>query len=175
MLTYRLCTEKDLAPLCDLSRKTFLSAFKHLNSAENMLAYLDKAYCPEQLLRELNNPYSVFYFAFDGETPIGYIKVNEAPAQTDIYDEASLELERIYLLREFQGLGLGKELLEKAISIGKQKKKRYMWLGVWDKNIKAIAFYQENGFVVVGEHPFVMGNDRQNDFIMRRELLDNNE
>ena len=170
MLTFRKCTQKDLTLLSDLSKRTFLSAFKHLNTAENMQAYLDKAYCPEQLLRELNNPYSAFYTAFDDETPVGYIKVNEAQAQTDIHDEASLELERIYLLKDFLGLGLGKELLEKAISIGNNKKKRYVWLGVWEKNEKAIAFYQKNGFVVVGEHPFVMGNDRQNDFIMRREL-----
>ena len=90
--------------------------------------------------------------------------------QTDIHDEQSLEIERIYVSKEFQGEGLGRCLMEKAISTAIRRKKKYVWLGVWEKNEKALRFYKRNGFYQIGTHSFVMGDDEQTDYIMRKDL-----
>ncbi|HNX15665.1 MAG TPA: GNAT family N-acetyltransferase, partial [Oscillospiraceae bacterium] len=92
------------------------------------------------------------------------------PSQTDINDVQSLELERIYVDAKFQGRGLGRVLMEHAIEIARERKKSYVWLGVWEKNDKAIAFYQKNGFYKIGTHLFIMGDEEQIDYIMRRDL-----
>ncbi len=174
MLTFRKCTMNDLQQLQDLSKKTYRDTFGGFCSKEIMQAYLSEAFRAEKISQELNNPCSAFYFAYDNESLAGYIKVNDFPAQTDINDKNSLELERIYLLLAFQGRGYGKELLDKAVCIAAQKRKKYLWLGVWEKNLKAIGFYSKNGFYRSGEHVFVMGNEQQHDYIMKKELANLN-
>lgn len=81
-----------------------------------------------------------------------------------------MEIERIYVAKEFQGKGLGRRLMTYAISAAMQRKKAYVWLGVWEKNEKALAFYRKNGFYQIGTHTFVMGDDPQTDYIMRKDL-----
>lgn len=174
MLTFHKCTINDLQQLADLSKKTYQDTFSDFCSKEIMQAYLSEAFSTEKIAQELNNPCSAFYFAYDNELLVGYIKVNDFPAQTDINDENSLELERIYLLQAFQGRRYGKELLDMAAYIAARKKKKYIWLGVWDKNINAIGFYSKNGFHAFGEHIFVMGNEQQHDYIMKKELVESN-
>ena len=174
MLTFRRCTMDDLQQLRDLLKETYQDTFGEFCSKKIMQIYLSEAFHKEKISQELNNPCSAFYFAYDDESLVGYIKVNDFPAQTDINDETSLELERIYLLQAFQGLGYGKELLDKAVCIAARKKKKYIWLGVWEKNLKAIGFYSKNGFRRSGEHVFVMGNEQQHDYIMKKELVESN-
>lgn len=164
----------DLQKLLALSTETYQDTFGGFCSKEIMQTYLSEAFNKEKISQELNNPCSAFYFACNDESLVGYIKVNEFPAQTDINDEKSLELERIYLLQAFQGCGYGKELLDKAVHIAVGKKKKYIWLGVWEKNLKAIGFYSKNGFHKSGEHVFVMGNEQQRDYIMKKELAESN-
>jgi ribosomal protein S18 acetylase RimI-like enzyme len=114
--------------------------------------------------------HSNFYFLYaDGELS-GYIKLNEHKAQTDIYDPQSLEIERIYVQQESQGIGLGSALLRKAINIAETREKSYIWLGVWERNHKAIQFYKKNGFYEIGKHSFFMGEEEQTDYIMRKDL-----
>ena len=166
----RKCDMYDLEMLCELSRSTYRDTFAHLNTPENMDSYLAISFAPQKIACELSNPASCFYFLFaDGELA-GYLKLNEAPAQSDINDPLSLELERIYVKSGFQCGGLGRTLLEKAVLEAQSRGKRYLWLGVWEKNDKALAFYRKNGFYPIGTHTFVMGDDRQTDFIMRKDL-----
>ena len=103
-------------------------------------------------------------------TLVGYIKINEASAQTDIQDEDALELERIYVSKEVRDSGLGSYLMEQTVAMAKQKGKTYIWLGVWEKNQKAISFYQKHGYYKIGTHEFVIGDDVQMDYILRRDL-----
>ncbi|MGL6200855.1 MAG: GNAT family N-acetyltransferase [Lachnospiraceae bacterium] len=141
-----------------------------MNTPSNMKAYLDISFYLEKLSAELLNTSSLFYFLYSDEELSGYLKLNEAPAQTDIYDGQSLEIERIYIAKEFQGKGLGVDLMDRAINLAKLRKKQYVWLGVWEKNEKAIPFYKKNGFYEVGTHSFFMGDDEQTDYIMRKDL-----
>ena len=166
----RSCTSKDIDMLRALSIKTYYETFAHLNTPEDMQAYLDEAFEINKLKHELDDPNSAFFFLYFNNVLAGYLKLNEAPSQTDINDKSSLEIERIYVSSQFQGAGLGRYLMEQAISIARERKKDYAWLGVWEKNEKAIRFYKKNGFYENGTHSFVMGEDVQRDYIMRKDL-----
>lgn len=167
----RKCTAEELSQLRELSLRTYYETFAPLNTKEDMEAYLAKAFNADRLLGELNDPNSEFYFLYCGERLAGYLKLNEAPSQSDINDAASLEIERIYVSGEFQGMGLGGYLMEQAVAKAVSRSKRYVWLGVWEKNEKAIRFYKKNGFYQAGTHSFFMGEDEQTDYIMRRDLV----
>ena len=135
-----------------------------------MQEYLHLAFNKEKLLEELTDKNSKFFFLYCGEKLAGYIKVNETPSQTDINDPNSLELERIYVTGEFQGQGLGGYLMQKAVSIAVERHKKYIWLGVWEKNENTLRFYKKKGFYEIGTHTFVMGEDRQTDYILKKDL-----
>ena len=169
-LFLRSCTSGDIDALRELSIKTYYETFAYLNTPEDMQAYLDEAFEITKLRHELADPNSLFFFLYFNGVLAGYLKLNEAPSQTDINDGSSLEIERIYVASEFQGEGFGRYLMEQAIAIATEHKKKYAWLGVWEKNEKAIRFYKKNGFYEIGTHTFVMGEDVQTDYIMRKDL-----
>ena len=169
-IVLRKCNAEDFETLRALSIRTYYETFAHLNTAEDMAAYLEDAFNVERLTKEFNDANSSFYLLYADENLAGYLKLNEAPSQTDINDAESLEIERIYVSSEFQGAGLGRYLMEQAIAIARERKKKYAWLGVWEKNEKAIRFYKQNGFYEIGTHKFVMGEDVQTDYVMRKDL-----
>jgi diamine N-acetyltransferase len=157
----------DVNTLLALSWKTFHEAFGHLNTPENMDYYMRKAFNTDKLFSELLNPFSEFYFAIVNNEKAGYIKVNKCPAQSDIYDDQSLEIERIYIDGDYQGSGLGSNLLQFAKERAKTLELEYVWLGVWEKNTDAIRFYQRHGFEIFSSHPFVFGDEVQTDLLMK--------
>lgn len=167
-VTIKKCSREDLQILQTISIETFSDTFKDQNSPENMKAYLDKAFNAKQLEKELSNISSEFYFIFVNEEIAGYLKVNMNDAQSEKMGDESLEIERIYIRNKFQGKGLGKNLFDKAMEIAIKQNKRMIWLGVWKKNAKAIAFYKKLGFVQKGAHSFYMGDEEQTDFIMTK-------
>ncbi len=165
------CSINDLETLRKLSMETYETAFRSFTTDEIMQAYLQDAFSPEKLGTELSNPASAFYFLYADDKLAGYFKINVAAAQTDIRDPASIELERIYVLEIFRGMGLGSFLMQCVIDTALAYEKDYIWLGVWEKNEKAIDFYRRHGFEVVGSHPFYMGSEKQDDYIMRKNLF----
>ena len=160
----------ELRTLQELSKKTFYEAFSSSTSPEDMQAYLDRAFSEEKLGSELEGVDSQFYFAQLQGRPVGYLKLNFGKAQTEKLDGYGLEIERIYILQEFQGRKIGQQLIARAIGIAEELKMEHVWLGVWEKNNGAIALYQRNGFVQVGSHPFMMGQDQQTDLILKRVI-----
>lgn len=169
-LLLRRCTVNDVDILRNFSMKTFYETFSHMNTPENMDAYLNQAFARDKILSELLNVSSSFYFLYSDNNLAGYLKLNEAPAQTEIHDACSMEIERIYVSKEYQGKKLGGHLMEAAINLSVQEKKQYIWLGVWEKNEKALCFYKRFGFYKIGTHSFFMGDDKQTDYIMRKDL-----
>ena len=169
-VSLRPCRFGDLPELRALSIRTFRETFAALNTPENLQEYLDSAFAEEKLRRGLANETSLFFLLYSENTPAGYLKLNEAPSQTDLNDPDSLEIERIYVRGEFQGKGLGRYLMEQALLTAAERKKKYVWLGVWEKNEKAIGFYQKNGFYKTGTHAFAVGKEVQTDFIMRKDI-----
>lgn len=135
-----------------------------------MSTYLEESLNIIKLRTELDNPDSKFYFAILNNEIIGYLKLNFGSAQTELKDDAGVELERIYVLKEFQGKKAGQLLYAKALEIAQTRNAQYLWLGVWEKNLKAIRFYQKNGFVEFDTHFFRLGNDIQTDIMMKVHL-----
>ncbi|WP_088035150.1 GNAT family N-acetyltransferase [Evansella clarkii] len=168
--TIRKCTVADLQKLQEISTLTFNETFKEQNSPENMKAYVEKAFNLEQLEKEVLHPNSQFYFIFIKNELAGYLKVNTSDAQSEEMGEEAIEIERIYIINTFHKQGLGKELLNKAIEIAEKQNKKKIWLGVWEKNENAIAFYKKLGFVQTGAHCFYMGDEEQTDYIMVKTL-----
>jgi ribosomal protein S18 acetylase RimI-like enzyme len=164
-------TSSDLLTLRDISYHTYRDTFMQFTTPEIMETYLTSAFNPEKITSELHDPNSTFFFLYKDDVLVGYLKVNENESQSDLKDQDSLELERVYVKSEFHSQGFGKILIDKGIEIAKQKKKKFAWLGVWEKNTKAIAFYEKMGFIKTTTHDFYMGNDRQTDYIMRLNLI----
>lgn len=160
----------DVDALFRISHKTFLESFAKFNTEEDMRLYMDSHINPQKLAAEMSNPDSEFYLAEKDNKVIGYLKVNFGAAQNDLNDERSLEIERIYISNEFYGKGYGQVLFDKAVTIAKSHNLDYIWLGVWEKNEKAINFYIRNGMSKFSQHSFMLGNDRQTDILMKLEL-----
>lgn len=157
----------DLENLQKISITTFRETFEEVNTEEDMQKYLDENLSEEKLKSELENPNSEFYFAENDNQILGYLKLNFGNAQTENQGNETLEIERIYVLKEFFPLKIGQVLFEKSLEIAKEKKLKFIWLGVWEENKRAIRFYEKNGFKIFGKHDFVLGNDVQTDLMMK--------
>lgn len=161
---------KDIDKLKDIGKQTFVETFSSENSEENMIQYLENGFSTKKLKTELNDKNAEFYFAELGNKVIGYLKVNFGQSQTEIKDNNSLEIERIYVLKEFHGKKVGQILYQKAIELAKKQNMDYVWLGVWEQNPRAIQFYKKNGFEEFDKHIFKLGNDEQIDIMMKLKL-----
>lgn len=169
-INIKKCTIEDLHKLQEISYETFDDTFKDQNSPENMNTYLERAFNLKQLKKELSDISSQFFFVYYNDEVAGYLKVNINDAQSEEMGNESLEMERIYIKNKFQRHGLGKYLLDKAMEIVIERNKKKIWLGVWEKNENAIAFYKKMGFVHTGSHAFYMGDEEQIDLIMMKTL-----
>ncbi|NEU07998.1 GNAT family N-acetyltransferase [Flavihumibacter sp. R14] len=165
-------TLSDIDQLKKISRQTFLETFAAGNTEENMRKYLEEGLSTEKLAAELSDPDSEFYFGLIHKDVIAYLKLNFGQSQTELKDDKAIEIERIYVLREFHGKKVGQLLYEKAIQIARQKNADYIWLGVWEENPRAINFYQKNGFIEFDQHIFKLGDDEQTDIMMKLQLRD---
>lgn len=160
----------DLNSLQQISIQTFKETFGADNTSEDMQEYIQDHFSLKQLEEELNHPESEFYLAKKGSRIIAYLKLNFKDIATVQNQGKQMEVERIYLLSEYQGLGWGQHLMLYAIQRGYAKNVNFIWLGVWEKNFRAIRFYTKNGFKVFDEHIFVLGSDQQRDLLMKLQL-----
>ena len=167
---FKKCDLSDMEVLRTISIETFTDTYAHLNTKENFEKHISQAFNKNQLTIELKNPNIDFYFLKNNTQVIGYLKLNEGNAQTESMQENCYEIERIYLTKAFQGLGLGRVLIKKAIEVAISKNKNEVWLGVWEKNPKAIGFYKKMGFEVFGTHIFKVGDDEQTDYILKKTV-----
>jgi ribosomal protein S18 acetylase RimI-like enzyme len=156
--------------LRDISVQTFTETFAHQNTESDMQKYVSENLSLNQLSKELKSNDSEFYFLKLNEEIVGYLKLNKGESQTELKNKSSIEIERIYVKQEFHGKYLGKQLLQKAIEIAKEQRFKYIWLAVWERNLRAIAFYMKHGFVEFDKHTFQLGNDLQIDIMMKLEL-----
>ncbi|KZS42122.1 GNAT family acetyltransferase [Aquimarina aggregata] len=161
-------TLQDAPKLQNIGQQTFYDTYgPPLNTEKNIQIYIQKNFELDQLNIELQNPNSCFYFAKLNDQVVGYLKLNWGNAQTEKTTENTLEIERIYVVKEYQGKKIGNILIQKSIEIGKSKNIDYLWLGVWNKNTKAIKFYKNNGFLPFNKHEFLLGTESQVDIMMK--------
>ncbi len=170
MVKIRKISLGDLPQLQHISRQTFIETFADVNTAEDMDQYLADSFNEARLTKELLNPESEFYFVLVDEQIAGYLKLNFGEAQTDLRNNNALELERIYVFKDYIGKKVGQVLLDKAIQIAEMANVDFLWLGVWEHNHRAKEFYNKNGFIEFGQHDFWLGSDQQTDLMMRLEI-----
>jgi len=170
-ISFKKCSDNDLDRLLKISRTTFIDAFEKDNNPSDFNEYINTAFSKENIKAELINPSSIFYFTYQNDTLVGYFKINQKRAQTEPFDQNAIELERIYVLNEFQGQQMGKQMLFKTIELGKSMNASFLWLGVWEKNVAAIRFYQRYGFIKFDTHHYYIGNDKQTDWLMKLYLV----
>lgn len=163
-------TLKDINQLQKIGKQTFSETFSDANTQENMANYFLENFSIEKLSKELNDKDAEFYFAKFGEKIVGYLKLNFGQSQTELQDHKGLEIERIYVTKEFHGKQFGQLLFHKALEIAKHNQCEFIWLGVWEKNLRAINFYKKNRFVEFDQHLFKLGNDLQTDIMMKLKL-----
>lgn len=169
-ITIEAIQPTELSELVAVSRQTFLETFGAVNSAADITNYLDGHLTAARLKQELADVNSEFYFAKRGTQILGYLKLNVATAQTEPDYPQALEVQRIYVLKDYQQLGVGNQLMNWAVKRANQLTKPFIWLGVWEHNLRAQRFYIQAGFVRTAEHVFTIGAKTQTDWIMTKKL-----
>lgn len=166
----RFATIEDASLIADLSRKTFYETFGYVNTKEDMDKFMNEQFTREKLMREVEEPGNTFLLAFDGDVPVGYVRMREGKKFPEFEDKDSIEIARIYSVNTYLGTGVGQQLMRQCIFIAKELKKEIIWLGVWKKNLRAITFYTKWGFEKFSEQDFLLGNDLQKDWLLMKKL-----
>lgn len=166
----RIAQLEDAAALSEIGARTFIDSFSEHNTPEDMTAYITSSFSLEQITKELNNPRNRFLLASKEKEVIGYAKLAENRPPDSVRGGNPLELARIYVDRPFIGKGVGAALMQAAITYATRVGRDMLWLGVWQKNPRAIEFYTRWGFQQVGEQTFQLGSDLQDDFVLALPL-----
>ena len=162
----------DAILLAELAYKTFWDAFAHhpKNAPDDLAYYMRQAFNEEQICAELADERNIFLIAEYENEAAGYAKLIMGTTEIGITAERPIELSRLYSHQRFLGKGVGQGLLDECFAIAKADGHDVMWLGVWEFNPRARAFYEKNGFRTVGEHVFQLGSDPQTDLLMQRPV-----
>jgi len=163
-------TAEDAALLATFGAKAFRDTFGEANTAEDMDQYVAANFTPEKLHEELTDPSSVFLTVYDGTTLVGYVKLRTGHEPTELASQRAIEIERIYADAAYLGKRVGLTLMDAAMHHARLNKYETLWLGVWEHNIKARAFYEKFGFETFGSHIFMLGTDAQTDLLMKKSL-----
>ena len=163
-------TTNELIPLKEISIKTFVETFGKDNSPEETKKYIDTNFSDEQMLKEINTKGSIFFIAYLNNKPVAYLKINIGEAQTEKQGNDSLEIQRIYVLSECKGKRIGSLLMKIAEEEAAKFKCKRVWLGVWEHNDGALAFYGKKGYKRFSEHVFMYGNEAQTDYLMEKYI-----
>ncbi len=168
----RVATAADAARLSDLGRRTFVAAFGAANTPEDMDRYLRATYSVDLQRGELTDPAVRVLFAVDRDRIAGYVMLRRGRRGDGVVGSNPLEIQRLYADLPWLGRGVGRQLLEHVADLATAQRHDSLWLAVWQHNPRAQRLYQRHGFRVVGSQTFVLGDDRQHDLVMERQLVD---
>lgn len=158
------------ADLAGLKAATFVETFAADNDSKHVQAHVAREFTAEAVRRTLEDERCSTWWLLDDEVPVGFLKVNRGESQTEPHLSDGLEVEQIYVLASHHGQRLGGRLMEHAMSTAQKEGFPFVWLGVWENNRKALAVYEHLGFLVIGDHTFLFGDEEQRDLLMRLEL-----
>lgn len=169
-LKFKPLTLLDVKTLLPFAKASFINTYGHLNTPENMAIYLENNFTPSKIENELKDIANIFTGIFSEEKLVGYTKLRENNYENISPEKKAIELERIYVDKNYQGLKIGQKLINQCLLYAKENNFNELWLGVWEDNEKAIAFYKKMGFEIFSSHIFFLGKDKQNDLLMRKEI-----
>ena len=173
-MTIRPATITDAATLTELATITMREAFgpPH-NPAELVEEYIQSSITQSILETELADPRAAFFvLELPDKTPVGYAKLRRHKPPRQMVDKNAVEIQRLYLLQSQIGQGQGRMLMEYCLDWACAQGFSAVWLGVWDRNDRAIAFYERMGFRKIGFHYFQFGSERQRDFWLEKTVID---
>ena len=169
-ITIRLAVSSDAENLAELAGRTFRDTFAADNRPEDIALHVAEAYGPLQQGRELSDPTIITLLVEAGGELVGYAQLRRGAAPTCVPDDVPIELSRFYVARDWHGHGIAQELMRRVDLEAQSGGARTLWLGVWERNERAKAFYRKCSFVDVGSHVFMVGTDAQTDRILVRPV-----
>jgi len=169
-LYIRVAAKEDAGLIADISRQTFYETFVGFNTPANMDKFMREQFSRELLMSEVGQPGNTFLLAYDSVELAGYARLRENNNPPGLAGMNTLEIARIYASKEHIGKGVGKALLLQCLEIAREKKISTIWLGVWEHNLRAISFYMQWGFEKFGTHVFMLGDDAQTDWLMKKVI-----
>ena len=169
-MTIREATITDVAVLSELARRTFYDTFAPTNDATDMALYLAEAFGIDQQTRELNDRDITTLLAEEDGEAIAFAQLRSGHVPDCVNGPHPIELWRFYIAHQWHGRGIARPLMDRVLSEARARGARTLWLGVWEKNARARAFYAKCGFTDVGDHIFLFGTDPQTDLVMAARL-----
>lgn len=169
-LIIRAALPEEAEKLRVFAKTHFVATYASQNTPDNLERYLEQAFGREHFVREFSHPESVFYLVLLNQQIIGYYKANTGAAQTEKNHPLSMEIERIYVTETLKGQGIGRKMIQHAVQTAQNQQLNYIWLGVWERNLKAIAFYEKLSFERIGVHDFQLGDEVQRDYIYQLKI-----
>lgn len=152
-----------------ISRETFYDTYAAENTAANMAKFLTQQFGKAMLMAEVGAEGNHFYLAYKEGEVAGYLKLKES-IHPQLEGKSAIEISRIYVCKPFIGKAVGRALLQTAIDFAKEQAKDWLWLIAWKENKKALRFYEANGFEIFAESTFVLGDDLQSDWVLKRSI-----
>jgi len=171
-LVIRRGKPRDAGLLAELGACTFSDTFAADNTPADMAAYLASAFNPEQQAAELADPQCLFQIAENNGVAVGYSMLRSGNVLPEVTGDKPIELVRLYVSQDSLGSGVGAALMEACIGEAKQRGYQTLWLGVWERNHRAQAFYRKWNFHEVGTHVFHLGDDPQTDILMQCSITE---
>ncbi|HEY6954773.1 MAG TPA: GNAT family N-acetyltransferase [Flavisolibacter sp.] len=169
-LVIREATIQDAILIADISHQTFFETFSPYNSTQNMNKFLGQQFTKGKLMLEVGAKQNIFLLAYEGEDVAGYVKIRDDRVPPGMGKVSALEIARLYAVTSQIGKGVGSQLMQACLQIAKEKNKEWLWLGVWEKNQRAIDFYTKWGFEKFDETDFLLGDDMQRDWLMKKKV-----
>ena len=170
MVEIRPALWDDLSELRRIAIETQLDTFGAANTKENMDAFIRDQYSLVQFQKEAAEPNSICYMAWEGAEAAGFSRLRSTDEVEKLLGKNTLELHRLYVTKSFQGKKVGAQLMQESIEYARKKGYDWLWLGVWEHNLKAQDFYRNWGFIRFSEHIFQMGEDAQTDWLLKLKL-----
>lgn len=170
MITIRQAHPDDSEDLAHIAEYTFRETFSTENNLTDMALYCSKNFGAEIQRQEILDSNGVILLAEAEDQLVAFAQVRLYAPKECVVAEHPSELHRLYVEREWHGRGVAHKLMSKILSIASDAGADHIWLGVWEHNPRAIAFYRKYGFSVVGEHVFHFGSDPQRDLVMMVEV-----
>jgi ribosomal protein S18 acetylase RimI-like enzyme len=170
MISIRPAGINDSEIIADVGSRSFQDAFGENNSPADMQKYLLEKFSIENIKKEISDVNAKFFIAYYNEIPAGYLKMVKSDVPAEIKEKNPVELQRIYVLKEYYDKKIGKELMHICTRYAIENNFDSVWLGVWQHNNKAVEFYKRWGFEIIGTRNFKLGNDIKEDYLMVKVL-----
>jgi diamine N-acetyltransferase len=169
-MVIREATVADAILIANISHQTFYEAFAAYNRKEDMDKFLNQQFTKGRLIMEVGAKENIFLLAYNGSDIAGYVKIRDERIPLNLGNANALEIARLYAMNNQIGKGVGSLLMQSCIDVAGQRNKEWLWLGVWEKNQRAIEFYTKWGFEKFDETDFLLGDDVQRDWLMKKRI-----